>query len=44
MPFESLVEQFAATGMTEFVIELPPSDRLAEFEKLTTHTIPALRG
>jgi alkanesulfonate monooxygenase SsuD/methylene tetrahydromethanopterin reductase-like flavin-dependent oxidoreductase (luciferase family) len=44
MPFESLVEQFAAIGMTEFVIELPPSDRLAEFEKLATHTIPALRG
>jgi hypothetical protein len=30
--------------MTEFVIELPPSGRRAEFEKLASHTIPALRG
>jgi alkanesulfonate monooxygenase SsuD/methylene tetrahydromethanopterin reductase-like flavin-dependent oxidoreductase (luciferase family) len=41
---EELVERFGAIGMTEFVIDLPPSDRLAEFEKLATHTIPALRG
>lgn len=42
--FESLVETFSAIGMTEFVIELPPSSRLAEFEKLACNTIPALRG
>jgi alkanesulfonate monooxygenase SsuD/methylene tetrahydromethanopterin reductase-like flavin-dependent oxidoreductase (luciferase family) len=42
--FESMVDQFSAIGMTEFVIELPPSARSAEFEKLASHTIPALRG
>ena len=41
---ESVVERFHPIGMTEFVIDLPPRDRLDEFEHLAREVLPALRN
>jgi alkanesulfonate monooxygenase SsuD/methylene tetrahydromethanopterin reductase-like flavin-dependent oxidoreductase (luciferase family) len=38
-----VVERFGEIGMTEFVLGLPPADRLDKFEQLAQETIPALR-
>jgi alkanesulfonate monooxygenase SsuD/methylene tetrahydromethanopterin reductase-like flavin-dependent oxidoreductase (luciferase family) len=40
---EEVVERFGEIGMTEFVLGLPPADRMDEFEQLARETIPALR-
>ena len=40
---EEVVNVFAAIGMTEFVLGLPPVERMEEFERLALDTIPALR-
>lgn len=41
---ESVVERFHPIGMTEFVIDPPPRDRLDEFEHLAREVLPALRN
>ena len=41
---ESVVERFHPIGMTEFVIDLPPRDRLDEFEHLAREVLPALHN
>jgi hypothetical protein len=40
---EDLVAKFAPIGMTEFVFDVPPDDRLTEFEHLANVIIPNLR-
>ena len=40
---QEVVERFGEIGMTEFVLGLPPADRMDEFEQLARETIPALR-
>lgn len=40
---DEVVERFGAIGMTEFVLGLPPVERMDEFERLAQVTIPALR-
>jgi alkanesulfonate monooxygenase SsuD/methylene tetrahydromethanopterin reductase-like flavin-dependent oxidoreductase (luciferase family) len=41
---EEVVERFTAIGMTEFIFELPPQERMSEFEHVATKVVPALRG
>lgn len=41
--FAQVVDQFREIGMTEFVTNVPPDDRLAEFDALARDVIPALR-
>ena len=40
---EEVVERFDAIGITEFVTNIPPPDRLDDFERMARETIPALR-
>jgi alkanesulfonate monooxygenase SsuD/methylene tetrahydromethanopterin reductase-like flavin-dependent oxidoreductase (luciferase family) len=40
---QEVVGRFGEIGMTEFVLGLPPAERMNEFERLAQETIPALR-
>lgn len=43
VPFAEVVERFGEIGMTEFVIDWPPAERMAELERLARDVIPTLR-
>jgi alkanesulfonate monooxygenase SsuD/methylene tetrahydromethanopterin reductase-like flavin-dependent oxidoreductase (luciferase family) len=43
VPFAEVVERFGEIGMTEFVIDWPPAERMTELERLARDVIPTLR-